>query len=690
MKLQQEKRQISNSGFKTSGFGAELNSVAFHTISSSIYTYKARAVVREVSCNAVDACKDFDLPVRFDVTMPNEWNGNYIVRDYGIGLTDEEVRGYNVCESCGTKYNLNCDHQKGYNKEFYDDIEDEMVEKFIPLCDCGHELKFVGGIYNTYFKSTKRDSEKTTGCLGLGTKSPFSIADAFTVESFKDGIHRSYSCHYNEKGEPEIAQLFEQETDEENGVRVSVATGSYYRDFHQEAVKVYQHFDVLPNFTNDENGELVAEIEAEREKYAIERDGYRFTGKTGTCYAVMCNVAYAIPSEYIYLEGTIDFDSGSLSFTPGREQLELNKRTKRILKSKIESIKTDLAYDMFREIRAIDGVFNRAKKLEEFKNGMFGELSKEDRLRLRFFEIQNFRKYKIKSYRKEYGQGFAQLTENILPIGRTVFYFRVGDDQSIRGYKNRLRAYCGSQHTAVVLTNEMIDYFDIPNDKIKELEDLPVVASSSGGGGPRSKEKVFVYNGGTQSGNMAKYNWDAVDIDLDDGEERVYVVIDRYQPKCCGTYGLREFQNKMEAYTGHDIKIYGVKTALTRQKRWEDNQGSFVTLEEYKKKTVKLPKVWISKPNDNDTFRYIEPLFDHVEHDLFDKVVKLKDQREKQIDAWYIWDWDQITKDDSLDNAINELIDTFPLFKMCSWSSDVKDNLDGFIEYVNLKKNSEK
>ena len=340
---------------------------------------------------------------------------------------------------------------------------------------------------------------------------------------------------------------------------------------------------------------------------------------------------------------------------------------------------------MFCEIRNVDGVFLRAEKLKEFQKGMFGELSKEDRARLKFFEIENHRDFKIKSYKKEYRSQFSQYTEEILPMGKTVVYFRVGDDQSIRGYKNRLRSFCGSNHTAVTLTDEMINHFGIPSDRIKQLDSLPLVATSSTSG-PASKEKVFVYNGKHFTGRRAKDNWDAVDIDLTDGVERVYVVLDRYQPSC-GSYYLREFVQKIEEYNGKKVEVYGIKTALTRQKRWEDNSDNFLTIHEYKEKYIALPKTWINDPEHNDCLDAIEDFIGKFDHEVFDNLLVVQKQRESQLDSWYIWDWSQVQKLDSLSDAIKAVFDEFPMLKMITWRTDVEDHLDAILDYIELKKN---
>ena len=66
---------------------------AFNILSSGLYANKIRAIVRELSCNAVDshtAAGKQDTP--FDVHLPNQLDPTFSIRDYGTGLTHEQVQ----------------------------------------------------------------------------------------------------------------------------------------------------------------------------------------------------------------------------------------------------------------------------------------------------------------------------------------------------------------------------------------------------------------------------------------------------------------------------------------------------------------------------------------------------------------------------------------------------------------------
>src|SRR5574343_107469 len=91
-------------------------------LSDTIYSNKGLAVVRELGCNAYDAHvmvgRENDP---FEVHIPDAADKTFRIRDYGPGLSPEDMHS----------------------------------------------------IYSTYGHSTKTEDERTTGALGIGSKSPF-------------------------------------------------------------------------------------------------------------------------------------------------------------------------------------------------------------------------------------------------------------------------------------------------------------------------------------------------------------------------------------------------------------------------------------------------------------------------------------------------------------------------------------
>lgn len=197
MQIQTEKRAVTRSGtIVESEFKIKATAKAFSILSSGLYSDKILAVVRELSCNAYDshvAAGKRDVPI--EIKLPNALDSTFYVKDFGTGLSKEDV------------YSL----------------------------------------YSTYFDSTKADSNEFIGALGLGSKSPFSYVNSFSVESRHNGMVRLFTAMINENGVPSIAMLAEQPTTEPNGMTISLACkrGDESK-FVAAAKRALMYFDVQP------------------------------------------------------------------------------------------------------------------------------------------------------------------------------------------------------------------------------------------------------------------------------------------------------------------------------------------------------------------------------------------------------------------------------------------------------------
>lgn len=196
MKINQSSDQhVTTTGVSQTGsFHIQASAHAFRMLSSGLYTKKIQAVIRELSCNAADAHKlngNKDKP--FDIKLPNALDSQFYVRDYGPGLSHEDVMQ----------------------------------------------------LYTTYFQSTKQMSNDFTGGFGVGSKSPFAYTDMFTVVSIHNGEKRIYSAYLNDEGLPMISQMGEaQKTNEPSGINVGFPVKpENYREFEQEALNVFEWFD---------------------------------------------------------------------------------------------------------------------------------------------------------------------------------------------------------------------------------------------------------------------------------------------------------------------------------------------------------------------------------------------------------------------------------------------------------------
>ncbi len=291
---------------------------AFNILSSGLYANKIRAIIRELSCNAVDshvAAGKADTP--FDVHMPNQLEPWFAIRDYGTGLTHDQVTN----------------------------------------------------IYTTYFESTKTNSNEFIGALGLGSKSPFSYTDNFTVTAIKDGVKGVYSAFINEAGVPSIAKMASETTDEPAGVEVKFSVNDRwdFDKFRQEARVVYKWFKLQPVVTGS------AEFTIDKITYEEENivPGIHSTNDQRRSTAIMGNIAYPIEipdadkslgdlRQLLNCGLIIEFAIGELDFQASREGLSYIPQTIASIKAKLESVNAVLADRIATQANAIPNMWERA------------------------------------------------------------------------------------------------------------------------------------------------------------------------------------------------------------------------------------------------------------------------------------------------------------------------------------------
>lgn len=323
----QEQAVVSNVN-EIGEFRIRNSAKAFNILSSGLYANKIRAIIRELSCNAVDshvAAQRGDLP--FDVHLPNALEPWFSIRDYGTGLSHEQVTN----------------------------------------------------IYTTYFESTKTESNDFIGALGLGSKSPFSYTDNFTVTAVQGGQRGIYTAFINDQGVPSIALMMQDASDEPNGVEVKFSVNDRYDfdRFRQEAAFVYRYFRLRPIITGYEGFEF-------NEPEYIDRDiipGVHTSSKShrGDSVAIMGNIEYPISlpnadkslgelAKLLECGLVMEFDIGELDFQASREGLSYVPQTVDAIKSRLEKLKGQLTVKIAEDADKIDNLWKRGYYLIERGN----------------------------------------------------------------------------------------------------------------------------------------------------------------------------------------------------------------------------------------------------------------------------------------------------------------------------------
>jgi len=281
---------------KSKEFTIKTTAKAFRILSSGLYSDKIKAIIRELSCNAVDAHISAKNNEPFFVHLPSNLEPWFAVRDYGIGLSENDVMN----------------------------------------------------LYSTYFESTKTESNDQIGALGLGSKSPFSYTDSFNVTSIWGGISKSYTAFIDKSGTPSIVKVHEEESNEHNGIEVKFAVDKNdMDDFARKAAIVFRIFKnkpkVVGNARYNDYEQTLTEV--------LVGDGWHFY-KTDfyspdRAVALQGNIEYPIDKNLLgkldknqefIADGKfyIDFNIGELDIAASREGLGYDEST-------IENIKNALS-----------------------------------------------------------------------------------------------------------------------------------------------------------------------------------------------------------------------------------------------------------------------------------------------------------------------------------------------------------
>ena len=625
--LSTDKRDVSVSNdFKTSGFKIQASAKAFEILSSNIYTNKVRAVIREYNCNAYDAHIAAGNGQPWDVHLPTHLESYFSVRDYGTGLSDEQVRE----------------------------------------------------IFTTYFHSTKTNSNDFVGALGLGSKSAFSIVDSFNVVSYYNGVKTDYCCYKDEHGEPQVATLASSDTDQQNGLEVSMSVECRTDDFTYEAVNVFKYFDVLPNI-NDK--EVVKDILKAKEDYKFVCDEGSFNTGYGSLYARMGNVAYKIPTEYRSdLSGFINFDIGDLSFNAGREELSMDDSTKKLLKSRIQQVQDNLSQVVYDKLEAEQCKFARAKRKAEVYSGSMRSVLRSSSLDFDKFNLLSIKDgdERITAYKRGTWHRDSPDIESLtrLPLINSndwdIRYFLHKDRMKTRIIE-WMRNKRGLQ--IVLLKQEQIDLFGIPADLIEDLEEVVPKSSNSYGGSTPTRSKVAEWNSNTPAWRMkANECWDDIEID-NDGSERVYVEINRYEPQ--GKFNdMSQFKNIMDSldHLGIGISsIYGLKTAFLKTKAYK--QGNWISLTSYiERESANLPEIEViqnRKHYDNpyqELFTKLANKFDNEIVKEYNDTVELTKAEHSDKFAYSVLGLgDKIKSEDKLQQIADRFIAEYPVVELLHW-----------------------
>lgn len=305
--------------------GIDTKSLAFlQKVLTDLYSDPKLAVVREYSTNAWDAHVEAGTNKPIEVTTPNALSPYFVVQDYGIGLS-------------------------------LDDIRD---------------------IYSQYGASTKRGTNAQTGMLGLGCKSALTYTNQFTIVAVKDGVKTNVIVSRDAENVGAMTVVYHGPFDGPNGVEIKIPVNrGDEQEFRNKAEKFFSFWEKGRVKLNGKDPEFV-----EGEKLSD-----NILLKRNTHYAekhrlVMGGVSYNVDNEELFgrqydhnrIVPNINNNTrivffvnmGDVDFTPSREELHYTAHTRKKLRSLIEDFNEELAKHIGKDINAQP---NHKEALQRYK-----------------------------------------------------------------------------------------------------------------------------------------------------------------------------------------------------------------------------------------------------------------------------------------------------------------------------------
>jgi len=608
MILNEATKDVEVSGdFQTSAYSIEAGAKAFAVLSKNIYVNAVKAVIRELSTNAMDIHTEVGKQdVQFKVHLPTNIEGWFGIRDFGTGLSKEAAMR----------------------------------------------------TYTKYFYSTRADSNDYTGALGLGSKSPFAVSDSFTVTSWYEGKKYVYTAYKDENQCPQFALLTEEFSDEPSGVEVLVHVEGMEAEFVKEAVEVYKHFEIMPDINIPS---VVEKINDQLNAMKLVGKDFRLSHRYGRIVAVMGSVGYEIPSRLIDFscDGILYFKLGELNFNPGREQLSLDDKTCAAIKERFQKIKAEAVEMILETIEEEDTQWKKWKAFNRFKQGTLGSWLQNSAHRLQYEYVGTHTFATMVKCRKTVKKGH----ETTLPMGDNIHYFL-----NTPGCTHRLRYFVRYENvTAVLLTQEQVDDIQIDAEDLRDPMELPKPPRAPRNA--KSQIKTYTWNGRACHSTPSN-TWNTATVDVDE-DERVYVTINRWKLEGSAYYNLNYMKRSIEEAKKFGVhlnceEIHGLKTAYVNSKKFD--KGNWITVSDYLKreleKCIKERTFVKYDGNYEDLFKAIAKADGPEEFSDFADLHKEIDTETPSILRQYNI---EVAFDDSLDTMEELLLEKYPMLKFARY-----------------------
>jgi len=280
------------------------------------YSDTILATMREIIANGIDVSNGRKV----DVQLPTKVEPNFIVKDYGCGLSEEDMMG----------------------------------------------------LYTKYGKSTKRDSNNAIGGFGIGRFAPLSYADSFIVMSVCDGQKTAYTIRVDENDDTVVSKMFSESTKEDNGIYVQVPVQiKDIESFKSKFKNFSQYLGDKINLLNEEFEHSLTEFSCDSFDYYHRNSYYDDRGIASKPYVLMGGILYPVvaDSKYPCFKNGVVYKAeiGEFKLHHSRESLEYNDKTVVALRKASEKIQSDVEKYANDQIKDSKCLYDATKMFAKFK-----------------------------------------------------------------------------------------------------------------------------------------------------------------------------------------------------------------------------------------------------------------------------------------------------------------------------------
>lgn len=251
---------------------------------TNLYEDTEIAIIREYSTNALDSHVSARVKRPIRVSLPSKLHPVLTIQDWGLGLDRDDI----------------------------------------------------ANVFSKYGASTKRKSNLLNGTLGLGGKAGLAYTQQFNVIGIKNGERTFVSVSRTEEGGGTMTVMEVSETDEHNGVEIMLPIQNI-ESVVRKAREFFSYWKPGTVVFDKETPEPLTGIEVGEKFFLVERNPDDYWSKYENV-VVMGGVPYDIPDDLTPFKArhhgfrlVAHVAIGDLDFTPNREGLRLNKKTKACL-----------------------------------------------------------------------------------------------------------------------------------------------------------------------------------------------------------------------------------------------------------------------------------------------------------------------------------------------------------------------